>query len=165
MNTYTERQIEEINLKVGTGTEAIAKPLAIDSLLLIAKIGTEHAERDVERDIIHYKYTDARREGQACLHVSGMSLTQFAVEGAVEIAIARCKSEFYLIEDAEAPATSDTRVLLHEDCSSVRLLSIIDIMKIEIHILINIHLKRIDIGHSAAIGHSDTYGEIVANKI
>ena len=71
-----------------------------------------------------------------------MRLLQFAGIRTDKIRIARREGKGNLIKYAEPAPTSHTEILGKDKFCGIRLATVSDILQIEIHIIINIHLKR-----------------------
>lgn len=102
MDADTEIDIENIESEICAGREPVSEAFAIFGLFLIAEIETEHAERHMERDILHDKHLEAGREIQLRLHICGMGVSEFSIIRSLEIGATRAEGELHLVIDAEA---------------------------------------------------------------
>ena len=124
MDSDAEVDVEDVELKVCSGSEAVAERLAVDSLLLIAEIESEHTERDIERNVLHDEHAHAGRERQPRLHIGGIGFLRLAVVWTPELAVARGERKLHLVEYAETRSACKTYVLRRGDCRRILLVEI-----------------------------------------
>ena len=141
MDSESEINIEDIEAEIGSRRKAVAGLLVVFALLLIAQIEAEHAERDMKRHILHDKHLHARREIKARLHHGGVGGARFAVVRPAELAVARSEAELHFIEYAETSVARQADLLVERGGGGIFFRAINDVVQIEIHVVVDIHLE------------------------
>lgn len=165
MDAYTEIDVEDIEAEIGARSEAVAEVLVIFSLFLILEIETEHAEGDMERDIFHDEDLHAGREIEAGLHVGGIGGAGLSLIRTSEFAISGSEREFHLIINTESAVAGKADILTEGGCGRIRLCAIHNIVQVEIHIVVDIYLKGIEITLGVIVSEPQAHREVVADKI
>ena len=161
----TEINIEEIEAEIGSRSKTFAGELTIFSLAFTLEVEAEGTERNMESDILHNEDLQARGEIERSLDDISVGITDLAIERADKIVGTILHAEGNFIEKADTATARESDILCKSKSAGVRVRTIRDIMEVEIDILIDIDIERVDIAACGIITEFETDREVIADKI
>lgn len=164
MDGYSQINIQQIDLKVGSALTPRPGLLPVGLLRLFPELYPEHTERDLGTDVIHNKHRHTGTEAKLYLTDTGTRITQFLVEDSRKTGISHFDRQRRLTEKPQ-PFTGiqpHIRPMKEGTDQQVAVQSYIFQRQINI-VYVYAHIAQIHLGTFIAHLYADGY--VVADKI